>query len=64
MANRTVLKHKDEVSGEVYRLANRGYALGYAIEKRRGNNYITIEDLGWVTEANARAFFHKYMGIE
>ena len=60
----TVKRHK--IGNEVYRLANLGYALGYAIQIRNksGRSYHTIEHLGWVTEADARAFFNKYVTKE
>ncbi len=57
----TVKRHK--VENKVYRLANLGYALGYAIQIRNksGRSYQTVEYLGWITEAEARTFFDKYI---
>ncbi len=62
MANNTVMRKKAE--GKMYRLANLGYAMGYAIQVAEGKGYYTIGSLGWVNEKEARAEFKKFLGEE
>ncbi len=62
MADNTVMRSKME--GKMYRLANLGYALGYAIQVAEGKGYYTIGMLGWVNEKDAKAEFKKFLGEE
>lgn len=50
------------VDGHRFRLAYLGYARGYIIQIKQGKSYQTVEELGWLNEADARAFFHKFCG--
>lgn len=61
MSFTTVVRRK--VNGQTYRLANLGYARGFAIQILQGKSYQTVEHLGWVTERDARAFFHEFCEI-
>ena len=52
---------KRQVKNETYRLANLGYARGFAIQIAKGKSYYTIDYLGWVDAASARAYFYQFI---
>ena len=49
------------VKGNTYRLANLGYARGFAIQVLRGRNYQIVLPLGWLDAAAARAYFNHFI---
>lgn len=62
MADRTV--RRLPVEGKMYRLAHLGHIQGFAIQVAEGKGYQTIEQLGHMTEREAREFFKNFTGEE